>query len=149
MHLLNVPYERLRGAISIAYAGDNCIFRYYDQNALVESINDIVNDTYRKIEEYAPLYKDNLKCYEVYDNGSLIGYVVICKEPAMLLSFGVNKHYRSKERLETFFQGIQQQFAAEWTCALWNRNERAINWLKKCGLEVMEETQIITLLKFK
>jgi len=65
-----------------------------------------------------------------------VGYIFTCDD--LLVSFGINKAYRTKINLDKFFNEIISKFDKEFSSYMWNRNTRAIEWLKRNGMIEVE-----------
>ena len=99
---------------------------------------------------------DKMKTVEVkiYDedvdklviDGETVGYV-FCYEN-LLVSFGVNKKFRTSDKLKKVFEFIKNKFKGNFESYMWARNTRAINWLKKCGMQE-EQININNVIKLK
>ena len=112
-------------AIKRVFEGDEEIIKLYDPTRKVSSIDDVAHDIWLKLMEYDLLYETYF--VEMDD-------AYFCYAPGMLISFGVHIDSRSPERLKEFFGEICDRLGGEFSCLLWTKNERAINWLKKMGM---------------
>ena len=133
-----LKYEDLKEAIKIALEGDNEIVSLYDPNIEVNSIEDVVNDIYRKLFEI----KDFCICKGIYDNEKLIGYYSYIEK--MLISFSLSSPNRTKKNLHQFFELIQKDLGNKFVCRLWSKNLRAIKWLIKNGFQFVDDENKIT-----
>lgn len=131
MTLKPITYSQLKEAIRVSFENDKAIFEFYDRNVTVNSLEDIVNDIYHKIGDYG----DIIILKGVYMGEELIGYVA--KTNNLLISFSIAIKYRSKENTCEFFDLIKEDFQNMFYCYLWSINLRAINWLKKMGMEII------------
>jgi RimJ/RimL family protein N-acetyltransferase len=116
--------------IEYAFKDDNEINKYCDADYKDASINELVLSIYNKLlehEEYG-----TCKFVELIIDNELIGFFFCFKH--LLVSFGINKKYRNKETLTKVFNIIKNEFNSDFECYMWERNIRAINWLKKCGM---------------
>ncbi len=140
MMLKSIEYEKLKPAIKVAFEHDKDIFKYYDPNVPITSVNEIVEDIYRKIGEY----EGQLKIYEVYERFNLAGYIVARED--RLISFGLAVEYRFRKHLNNFFSLIKGLLGKNFYCLLWTRNIRAAKWLIKNGMtETFYDNNIIKL----
>lgn len=128
-----ITYEQLQKAIKIAFEEDTKIVELYDPNVEVKSIEDVVNSISEKIFEI----KDLCICKGVYEKGKLIGYYVYTD--MLLISFSLSSQYRTRGYLREFFGMIRKDLGKKFVCRLWNKNIRAIKWLLKNDLEVIED----------
>ncbi len=46
--------------------------------------------------------------------------------------------HRTKETLAEFWNKIREVLTDKFACILYRNNTRAINWLQKCGMEIVE-----------
>lgn len=123
----SIRYE----AIKIAFMddldiGDNC-----DPSNDDKSQEGVVNDVYRKIAEYEEVFYGR---FAVLTNGGEEAGFVYCL-PELLVSFGVNKKHRTKEFLPVVFDIICEMAGDNFEAYMWERNKRAVEWLKKCGMQ--------------
>jgi hypothetical protein len=130
-----VTITELKKYIEIAFEGDEEFFKYYDKCVLVNSYSDISNHNYFLLKEYAELGLKNFS-YKVTLNNIPIGFIFITKNPNLLVSFSISKNYRNKKNLIEFFDKIKNIFSQSFDCFLYKENERAINWLIKCGMQI-------------
>lgn len=65
------------------------------------------------------------------EDGYFVGY--FGKEGNVLTTFGIVKEYRNKEVSDGFWKVVKENMGGEIICGLYNRNTRAIEWLKKNG----------------
>lgn len=121
----------MREHVAIAFEGDNEILEYYDPTVEVSTVDQVVDDIYRKLLEYDALFE----FYFIPVEGGYFSYI-----PGSLISFGMSVKNRDAKRLQEFWQQILEQLGGTFECALWTKNTRAINWLKKMG---MVERQLI------
>ena len=128
----------LKEAIEIAFDGDEEIVELYDPNIKVNSVGEVVEDIYRKLFEIK-----NICIFKaVYTSQTLIGYYAY--SDMLLISFGINNKYRTKENLSELFDVIRNDLGEVFGCRLWSKNLRAINWLKKNKMQVLDEYNNIT-----
>lgn len=118
-------------AIEAAFENDENINIYCDPSYENKSIKEIIDSTYNKILEYEEF--GDVDFEDIIENGELIGFICCFKDK--LISFGINIKYRNKEILTNIFEIIKNKFNTEFETYMWSRNERAINWLKKCGMK--------------
>ena len=133
-----IKYEGLYNAIKTSFEEDRNIVKLYDPNVQVESIDDVVNDINRKIFEI----KEHCIFKGVYEREKLIGYYVYAE--LILISFSLSSQYRTRGYLRDFFSLIRRDLGKKFICKLWSKNTRAIKWLLKNNLEIIEEKDNIT-----
>jgi hypothetical protein len=117
-------------SIKRAFIDDNEISKYCDFEDKDKDVRGLVGSIYRKIGEYQD---GNDRFYDLVLNEEVIGYIFCYKN--LLVSFGVNSKYRNKETLIFVFDQIKSKFNGNFEAYMWTRNERAIKWLLKCGMQ--------------
>lgn len=134
-----VSYEKLKAAIRVAFQEDKDIFKYFDPNVKVETIDDVINNIHQKISEY-----ESPEMYSVLEKGKLVGFIV--SKENRLISFGLSVEYRFSKHLKSFFNTIKEIAGSKFYCLLWSRNIRAAKWLMKNGMcETLYDNNIIKL----
>jgi hypothetical protein len=120
--------------IMFAFEGDKDISKYCDKNDKELDLEKLVLSIFKKLLEY----EDAGECdfYDLSVENEVVGYGFNYKN--ILISFGVNKKFRNKEKLEKVFEIIKGKFNSDFETYMWERNERAVNWLKKCGMTEIE-----------
>jgi hypothetical protein len=132
--------ESLYVGIMNAFEGDyELVDKYHYINS---DYIECVTDTYLKIKDAQNKYP--LDMYEIKMGEEIIGYVVICKTYNFLYSFGINVNQRTPKNMEYFFKKIAILFNGGFTCGLWAKNMRAIEYLLKNGMEIYkrEDNQV-------
>lgn len=135
-----IKYNDLGKAISIVFKEDNNLLEFYDPNVIVGSIEDIVKDVLLKIKTY-----DNPIIKGVFEKNKLIGYYIYINN--MLISFGLEKTYRVRKYLKKFFLLLRGDLGKGFICHLWNKNIRAIKWLLKNNMKIIDIYNKITKLQ--
>lgn len=120
--------------ILYVFHDDDEINKYCDPDFEKKEKKKLVHNIYKKIEEYNKL--GHCKFYDLVVDNELVGYGFNCMN--LLVSFGVNKKYRTPEKLTKVFDIIKNSFDGDFESYMWTRNSRAINWLKKCGMKEIE-----------
>jgi hypothetical protein len=126
-----INIEEFRPYIDVAFNKDYELIDLYDKSVDVKSIEEICENVFYKIsslikpcELRGVLVKENPIGYFAFETGSLI-------------SFGVNKQHRYKEHLSEFWELIKHELGGTFTTCLFSYNIRAINWLKKCNMNIL------------
>lgn len=135
-----IPYS----AIYAAFEGDDEIGENCDPNNDDKSQAGVVEDVYKKILQYEELFYGRF--ITLSKDGEEAGFVYCL--PELLVSFGVGKKHRTKEFLPTVFEMIKATAGESFDAYMWERNKRAIEWLKRCGME-QEELDMINVVKLK
>lgn len=133
MTFREINYLKLDEYIQAAWEGDSDLESVYDPNLKRRSLRDMVFDTSKKIKEYF-YYNEKLKIYGIDENYTPCGFVVFSDVNNMLYSFGINTKMRDAENLKYLFNFISMNMNNNFYTLLYEKNERAINWLKKCGM---------------
>ena len=138
---MNISYK----LILYAFYDDEKISEYCDPEYADKNVKQLVYSIYRKIEEYEK-WTGNSSFDKLVIDGETVGYV-FCYEN-LLVSFGVNKKFRTSDKLKKVFEFIKNKFKGNFESYMWARNTRAINWLKKCGMQE-EQSNINNVIKLK
>ena len=128
-----MPLNQMQPFIEAAFLLDTDLLNYYDKGEKVTTTQDCCDNILLKIANNYP----EASCMGVYEDGAPIGYFVYL--PGLLISFGLNKKYRNSIYLKEFWETIKESLGNEFDCLLYSYNTRAINWLKKCGMEITLE----------
>ena len=113
-----------------AFEGDLDIFKYFDPSASVKTIDDVVDNVVDKLFDYAMEYDVS---FVPFDNG----YIFYSSN--MLISFGINVEHRTSANLSAMWDLMVERLGDNFTCMLFDRNTRAINWLMRCGMRVEKD----------
>lgn len=134
--------------IKYAFEGDDDIFKYCDPECADYTLDELALSIEVKIIEYEVFGKvfGSVTFDRVVVDNRTVGYIFSCQD--LLISFGINKQYRTKENLQKVFEQIKSNFDGEFATYMWDRNTRAINWLKKCGM-VQVDSKLIGVTKLK
>lgn len=125
--------------IYIALEDDDEIIDFFDPNIPVSSPREAAERIYQKLLANYPGAEFRPLKYE----GQEIGYFAWL--PGLLISFGVNIHYRKKKVLTAVWDMITETIGTDFSCILYTRNRRAINWLQRCGMQVFGENLTLLL----
>lgn len=141
-----IPLYRLRPYIKMAFEGDaDLIDRYHLVNG---DLMQCVYSTYDKIMELGRIGGE-LSCYALFqEEFGPIGYMVTTPEN-MLYSFGINIEYRTAAIVMDWWQQVKKMLNNEFAVPLWKKNERAINFFLRNGMEIgYEGADHITLIYY-
>lgn len=133
--------EILYECIYVAFAGDKKLIEKY--HLVGKNLDECVKDTYEKILETSK--EIVLEKYAVIDEEVLLGYLVVSITHKFLYSFGLaikKREYFS----DLFFQKISNLLSNDFKCILWTKNSRAIEYLKRNGMRIIEQNEEITTL---
>lgn len=132
------------GAICVAFEGDDEIAAYCDpanDNTTPEGVS---KDVLKKLLDYEDLVDGVFKTLE--NKGEEVGFVYYFDN--ILVSFGVNKKHRTKEYLKDLFEKMTEWMGEEFVTFMWERNQRAIKWFEKCGMQ-KEEFDLDNVIKLR
>lgn len=135
IHKAEVLYE----CIYSAFAGDKKLISKYHVKG--DNLDDCVRDTYNKILETSK--EITLDWYAVCDEERVIGYLVVSLAYGFLYSFGISINYR-EHFSGLLFSEIKKMLKNNFTCILWTKNSRGINYLVRNGMKIVESDESIT-----
>jgi hypothetical protein len=142
MILKEITYNQLKEAIRVSFTSDNDIKSFYDSSVSINSVDDIVEDIYKKVLEYNN-YDGKLIIKGAYEGEELIGYVVVFNN--LLISFALAVEHRKSKGTE-FFELIKRELNSNFFCFLWSINVRATKFLEKHGMKtIFSDNKIIKL----
>ena len=136
-----IDINDLRVYVDAAFDGDDDILFYYDKKEKVKTISEACENVVNKVENQY----DDSQIRGLKINGSKVGYFVYTND--LLVSFGVNKHYRNKAILTDMWEIIKKEMGDTFQCLLYSYNVRAVDWLKRCGMDILFEN--VTVLRFE
>lgn len=123
--------------IYIACRGDNQIIDFFDPTIPVSSPEEAADRIWDKLVANYP--ESNF--VPLHHNGEKIGFYAWV--PGLLISFGVNIEYRTKDVLTEVWDGILREMGDGFSVVLYTKNTRAIQWLERCGMRVFGENLTI------
>jgi hypothetical protein len=136
--------KSLYEAILIAFVDDELLMSKY--HIFSGTLIECANDTYLKIMDANDRYP--LEWYIICDGVDPIGYCVTSKTYSFLYSFGMNITHRTSDNMEEWFDKVRSLFNGSFTCGLWAKNERAIDFLLKNGMNIYDKTDSEIHLKY-
>ena len=137
-----ITYNELKDAISISFRQDKDIYSLFDPNVTVESLEEIVDNVSEKILTYG----ENCHYLGVYEKQRLIGYFTYKEK--QLISFALSMPFRQRKYLREFFKIIRTEISGHFMALLWSKNIRAIKYLQKNGMEVINQNTQVTQLAY-
>jgi len=142
IELNKISKFELRDLVEFSYKGDRELLDKYWGDDF--SLDEAVNETMRMIDIVSQEAK--MSYYAIEDDGHEIGYM--CCIPNNLYSFGINIEYRTKRVKEEFWRVAKEVMGNSFICMLYPQNVRAIEFLKKMGMKVVDgvEQNCVTLL---
>jgi hypothetical protein len=136
--------KSLYEAILIAFVDDELLMSKY--HIFSGTLIECANDTYLKIMDANDKYP--LEWYVICDGIEPIGYCVTSKTYSFLYSFGINISHRTSDNMEEWFDKVKSLFVGSFTCGLWAKNERAIDFLLKNGMNIYDKNELEIHLKY-
>lgn len=121
--------------VRIAYNEDYELFEKYHVNQF--GIDEAVDSTVEMINNVSN--QVDMRYFKVQYNDENIGYVTVFKNN--LYSFGININYRTPKILNEFWEYIKVILGDSFICMLFPNNTRAINWLLKCGMDIVKDVE--------
>lgn len=141
MQVKHIHIDELFSYVEQAFDNDDDILFYYDKKVKPKTIPDACRNVVDKINME---YSDS-EIRGVLIDGNKAGYFIY--EGDMLISFGLNKEFRTREYLPVFWSYIKQELGDTFQCLLYSYNLRAVEFLQRCGMNILFEN--VTLLKFE
>lgn len=133
----------LRRCIEIAFEDDDKLVS--DYHIIGVTYEDCVDDTYARIINESKLSK--LDWHILCSNENyIIGFLVLSLEHNILYSFGINIHNRKKYSQE-LFEKVCELTENSFSCGLYTKNTRAIEYLLRNGMVIVRIDEDITILK--
>lgn len=131
-----ISVNELPVLIRTSYEGDKDILATQHVMPL-EDINIAVDITYGMVKQMAAEKK--ITHYKVIYKKKAIGY--FCTFDKFLFSFGINIKFRKKEVLVAWWQQVVKSLEKNFLCILYPHQIRAIEFLKRNGMIVLEVDQ--------
>lgn len=139
MRVIPVNFENVKNGIEIAFQNDVKGFKNYLDPVLVKEVSDIdtaIEEQKCKLQEFLD---NGIKLYNylVTWNDELIGFFIyrIERHTGILVSFGINTVHRTMAIVKIFFSKIKEKTGHPFYCVLWQKNDRAIKWALRMGME--------------
>lgn len=126
---------QLHNAIICSFKGDVELIEKY--HVVGRTLTQSVDDTYDKIIDCYNKYP--MQLHQLVINGEVIGYSISCKAYNFLYSFAINIRYRNADVLSAWFNKVCNDLQNNFTCALWAKNTRAIQFLMRNGMKIHEQ----------
>ena len=141
MQIKTIQFKNLSDAIRIAFENDKDMFKLFDPNVKVETLDEIVSNIIDKIKTYG-----ECEYVGIYDKNKLIGYFVY--KGSQLISFALAVPYRQRKYLREFFRIIRTTITGHFMVLLWSKNIRAIKFLLKNEMQIINQNENITQLAY-
>lgn len=140
--LEEIRFEELEPLVSFGFGDDPDLLDKYQQ--IKGDFLTMVKRNIKNIEEADVIL--NLTHYKVYEGDKIVGFTVMDLGKNILFSFGINAQFRTKEVVTAWIEKVKEMLNGLVRCALWNENQRAIDFLLKNGFEVLNKTNALTYL---
>jgi hypothetical protein len=140
MNKVNIHIEQLKKYIDAAFSGDEDLIGYYDKGEHIETIPDACENVFLKIKgNYSEAVLVGLEI-----DSAAVGYFAY--NCTLLVSFGLAVDKRTKDNLIEFWEHIKGTLGNEFQSILYSYNDRAIGFLKKCGMDIIFDN--VTILQY-
>lgn len=130
-----ISINQLPELVKMSYEGDIPFFENFYVGA--SNYMNCVNKELFQIYEMAEEYKMNY--YKIIYQKKPIGYFVTFEN--CLYSFAINMKFRKKDILINWWSRVKKEMQDNFVCYLYKKNERAIQFLEKNRMRVIDENQ--------
>lgn len=128
-----ITEEQLPELIAFSYEGDTIgLNTYYGKSCTVDEATHL---TMIDIAQFECNYE--LQYYSVKFSEETIGYIIT--SDTLLYSFCIKKYYRTPLVLRIWWLAIMAKIGNTMTCILPSNNIRAINFVKRRGMKVIDQ----------
>ena len=126
-----IQFDDLKTLIELGFGDDPDLMEKYQQLPTDFEVTVQRNlDNIREMGDHLPLIY-----YKVLWGDEVIGFTVLEFSNSILYSFGINIKFRKKEIVTAWIEGVSKLFGGSFQCVLWDKNERAINFLIRNGMK--------------
>lgn len=139
-----ISFNELPDLVRIGFGNDEELLSKYQQ--LNTDFETTVLRNIENIKSSAGL--GELHYYRLEIEDVPVGFTVVDAENYLLISFGINIKFRTKEVVLDWFNRVIDFFEDGFGCVLWNQNERAIKFLERQGMKVENKSDELTVLMF-
>lgn len=128
-----ITEEQLPQAITFSYEGDTYgLATYYGTPCTVDEAVQLTMVSIIFFEcDYALSY------FNILCDGEFIGYMIT--SGTLLYSFCITKKYRSRKILTDWWSRVVDFIGTDMTCILPSSNIRAINFVKRRGMKIVDQ----------
>lgn len=139
--LIKISKYQVRPLVEISYEGDADLFDKYHLSKM--EFSGCVDSTMELIEGASR--EKVLTYYKVLLQKKPIGYVITC--PNVLYSYAIAVKYRKKKILMEWWGAVKSLFSGVFATGLYENNTRAILFLQRQGMIIVEKNgNLVTLL---
>lgn len=130
--------------VTLAFRGDELLLTSFQpvQADFKETISRILNTIVDATKYY------DLKFFVLMYRGVNIGFTIVDETEKVLFSFGINIGYRTLAVKDAWFDGLKHLFKDGFMVDLFNENIRAISFLIRYGMKIVEHTETVTRLVY-
>lgn len=134
IHFEEITFKDLKPLVELGFGDDPELIETQQQFKTPLPVT--IQRNLENIKNAESVFKFNY--YRVKWSKKIIGFTVLSKKEGLLFSFGINIKFRKKEILIQWFRKTSELLGHFFACILWNQNFRAINFLKKQGMSVID-----------
>lgn len=131
MERKQIYIDQLKKYIDAAFCEDYDLLRYYDKGENIGTLEAACENVFEKIKRNYP----EVILYGIHITGKPVGYFAYYN--TLLVSFGLDVNQRTKDNLVDFWRNITEVLGNGFQSILYSYNDRAINFLKKCGMDIL------------
>jgi hypothetical protein len=143
LKLSKISKNELQDVIELSYRDDEELLNKYHVARF--TLHEAVSSTMGMINEMAEQRK--LTYYKVLYDKKPIGYVVVFED--FLYSYGINVKFRVKNVLSAWWDEVVKILKGRFITMLYKNNTRAIEFLQRRGMRILQEKDYsVTLIKF-
>lgn len=135
-----VSKHKLRAIVGGSFEGDNELIDKYHSVGISKEAS--INETMKRIDDISNMHKCCF--FDVRFCGKSIGYFVTFDN--FLFSFCINIRYRKNDILIAWWYLVKKELGENFGTMLFNKNERAIDFLKRHGMKVFKKDTETTIL---
>ena len=131
--------SRLKDVITACYESDEDLYTKYHVIA-PNTVENCIEHTAEYLLHIQKSEDSELKIYEITQDNDLVGYFcheLYKKKLEAICGFSILPKYRNKDIKQRFWQLLKGKFKGDIHCNIYNKNTRAIKFLKKSGFKVV------------
>lgn len=145
MKLIEVDINELERLVRVGFEGDEVLLQ--NQQFFTE-MEVTIQRNIQNIANASNIL--DLKYFEVVNDSKVVGFTVLDIGKKLLYSFGINIKFRTKEVVIGWFEKLKNIFDNEFYTVLHDNNKRAIQFLERNGMVLVErEGTFVKLVNFK
>lgn len=130
-----IEFKDLKPIVELGFGDDPDLIEKYQQLPTEFEVTVQRNmDNIKEMAEHLPLIY-----YKVFWMDEVIGFTVMEFSNSILYSFGINIRFRKREIVTAWINKVGELFKGSFQCVLWDKNERAINFLTRNGMKIFKK----------